>query len=108
MSGKPARRRCWLQVSLKTLLVVMLLVCTFFAGRSSRQTEIDRVRMEVEKTRAQSQALQQQMSQRPAVVHWSTYNQWRQRPQWIEIEEGMKADALERSQQLRPQVDPIW
>ena len=90
MSGKPAPCRRWLQVSLKTLLIVMLLVCTFFAGRSSRQTELDRVRMDIERSRVKAEEIQQQLQQQVIVAPMVRGHNWRT------IEEGMKADALER------------
>ena len=41
------RKRRWLQFSLRTLMLATLFVCTFFAGRWSREREMAELRQEV-------------------------------------------------------------
>ena len=41
---KPTARRPWMQFSLRSLLVLMLVVAAFFAGRMSLQQELTRAR----------------------------------------------------------------
>jgi hypothetical protein len=89
----PRPRRRWFQLSLRTLLLFMVLVCTFFAGRASRDRELNRLRAETEADRAQAQTSQQQIIR----VQWPSLQQ---------IEEGMKADALQRQQQVPIEVIP--
>ena len=62
---KPASRRPWLQFSLRSLLLVMLAVASFFAGRMSLRRELDRARaVEAEARRAQQAAMQAEKAAR--------------------------------------------
>ena len=49
----PGERRCWFQVSLKSLFLLILVVAAFFAGYSlaTRQAEAERQRAELEAQR---------------------------------------------------------
>jgi hypothetical protein len=52
-------RRPWLQFSLRSLLLVMLVVASFFAGRMSLRPEVERIRaLELEARRAHQAALE--------------------------------------------------
>ena len=52
-------RRPWLQFSLRSLLLLMLVTASFFAGRMSLKRELERVRaVEAEARRARETALQ--------------------------------------------------
>ena len=56
MSLAPSDRKRWrLQFTIRTLLLVMLAVCIFFAGRLSRQDEMDELRMELYETRMKAE-----------------------------------------------------
>jgi hypothetical protein len=54
---KQATRRPWLQFSVRSLLILMLAVGCFFAGRMSQRHEVERARkMELEAQRAHAAA----------------------------------------------------
>jgi hypothetical protein len=56
---KQESRRGWLQFSLRSLLLVMLMVSCFFAGRMSLQRQLNQARaVEAEALRAQEAAMQ--------------------------------------------------
>ena len=95
-ASRPRRR--WLQVSLRTLLLLMLFVCVFLAGRHSLQTELDRVRAEASELRQQSEQVRQESAKTLMLIN--AQQQFQPRSSWQSIEEGMKVDALERQQRM--------
>jgi hypothetical protein len=61
---KPSRRP-WLQFSLRSLLLLMLIVASFFAGRMSLKRELDRARaVEEEARKAHAAAVQSENAAR--------------------------------------------
>ncbi len=101
---KPTRNRSWMQWSLRSILMLMLLVSTFFAGRMSLRREVERLQHEnavineqaaKERARAEKAAAQAALAQQNANIALLRARQAQFR---ASVEEGMKADALERSQ----------
>ena len=89
MSGDRPKRR-WFQFTLRSMLLLMLFVCAYLGGRWSRQTEVDELRAEAERSRQAAQQAAERSSRRVYLPSLPGI------PFGGSIDQGMKADALER------------
>ena len=103
--------RKWYQVSLRALLLLMLLVGTFFAGRYSLRQELERLRRDADQARREADAARQQAVVAAHTIFMLTAPTSANLSAKAEaIEKGMKAgeQELRREMEFRMQNERIF
>jgi hypothetical protein len=92
------------QFSLRTMLLVVLLICTFLAGRASVQPELSRARAEAERARKKAEqgsvSLELIRAQLARVISVPRRFELIEPPRW-NVDRGMMIDALEHEQRFQ-------